>query len=148
MNRSEIIRNRLYIFASWVTIVMAFLFIALCFFWLFYPYNPATFNALPHKVSPKVVEGGQFITIHVDVCKNMQIAPEISRVFVDGVIYQIPSYITVDDEIGCRTRKVQIYIPKGLPTGEYHVSTSYRFKVNPIRTVEMQTKSEKFEVVE
>lgn len=86
--------------------------------------------------------------MYVDVCKNMDIAPQISRVFVDGVIYQIPTYTTVDDEVGCKVRKVQIYVPKGLPVGEYFVNTAYKFRVNPIRTIEMQTKSEKFEVVE
>ncbi len=129
-------------------ITLSFIILLICFVWLIYPYNPATFRTLPHKVTPEVVEGGKFVTIHVDVCKNMQVAPEISRVFVDGVVYQIPAYITVDDEVGCKVRKVQIYIPKGLPTGKYFVSTSYRFKVNPIRTVEMQTRSEQFEVVE
>lgn len=86
--------------------------------------------------------------MYVDVCKHMNVAPEISRVFVDGVIYQIPTYTTIDDDVGCKVRKVQIYVPKGLPVGEYFVNTAYKFQVNPIRTIEMQTRSEKFEVVE
>lgn len=130
------------------TILLSFILLSTIFYWLIAPYNPATFRTLPHKVEPKVVEGGTFLTIHVDVCKNMNVSPEVTRVFVDGVIYQIPTYTTVDDEVGCKVRKVQIYVPKGLPVGEYFVNTAYKFRVNPIRTIEMQTKSEKFEVIE
>lgn len=140
--------HRILILFSYLTIGMAFLITLVVFFWLLYPYEPATFNHLPHKVTPKVVEGGKFMTVEVDVCKHMPIAPTITRVFVDGVIYQIPVYTTVNDVVGCGIRKVQIYIPKGLPTGEYYINTSYSFQVNPIRKVELSTVSEKFEVVE
>lgn len=140
--------HRILILFSYLTIGMAFLITLVVFFWLLYPYKPATFNHLPHKVTPRVVEGGKFLTVEVDVCKHMPIAPTITRVFVDGVIYQIPEYTTVNDVVGCGIRKVQIYIPKGLPKGEYFISTTYRFRVNPVRTIEIQTRSDKFKVVE
>lgn len=130
------------------TILLSFILLLIIFYWLIAPYNPATFRRQPHVVEPKVVEGGTFLTINVDMCKHMDITPEISRVFVDGVIYQIPAYITVDDGLGCKIRKDRIYIPKGLPKGEYFISTTYRFRVNPVRTIEIQTRSDKFKVVE
>ncbi len=129
-------------------ITLSFLILLVCFVWLIYPYNPATFRKLPHIVEPKVIQGGNFIVINIDVCKNAHIPPEISRAFVDGVIYQIPTYTTVDDQTGCRVRKVQIYVPKGLPIGKYFISTNFKFQVNPIRTVEFQTRTEQFEVIE
>jgi len=78
----------------------------------------------------------------------MDVVPEISRVFVDGVIYQISTYVTTNDEQGCRVRRVQIYVPKGLPPSTYKISTTFRFRVNPIRVIEMYTDSEKFEVTQ
>lgn len=141
-------KNKIIILASWFTILSALVLVLICLFWLLYPYNPATFRRLPHKLSTNKIHGGNFITIYVDVCKNTKVAPEISRVFVDGVIYQIPTYVTVDDDLGCKVRNVQIYIPKGLPTGKYTISTTFKFYMNPLRTIIMQTKSEQFEVLE
>lgn len=141
-------KAKIYIVISWVTIISALLLVLLNLIWLLYPYNPATFRTLPHKFENNVVVGGSFLTMYIDVCKNINVSPEISRVFVGGVIYQIPTYITVDDALGCKIRKVQIYVPKGLPVGKYFVNTSYKFQVNPIRSIEMQTRSEHFEVIE
>lgn len=133
-------------YLSWITIASALSLVFIIIYWLIYPYNPATFNKLPHKVDKKIVQGGDFIILNIDVCKNMDVVPEISRVFVDGVIYQIPTYTTTNDEKGCRVRRVQIYVPKGLPPSTYKISSTFRFRVNPIRIIEMYTDSEKFEV--
>ena len=135
-------------YGSALVIVFAFLFLLTIVYWSVYPYSPATFNALPHRVDKKIVHGGDFIVLYIDVCKNMDVVPEISRVFVDGVIYQIPTYVTTNDEQGCRVRRVQIYVPKGLPPSTYKISTTFRFRVNPIRVIEMYTDSEKFEVTQ
>lgn len=133
-------------YLSWITIASALSLVFIIIYWLIYPYNPATFNKLPHKVDKKIVQGGDFIILNIDVCKNMDVVPEISRVFVDGVIYQIQTYTTTNDEKGCRVRRVQIYVPKGLPPSTYKISSTFRFRVNPIRIIEMYTDSEKFEV--
>jgi len=132
---------------AWMVLGMAFYLLLVCSYWLLYPYNPATFRVLPHKVAPSEVKRGGALIISVDVCKNMHIAPTIYRSYVDGIIYAVPTYITVDDNLGCRIRRVQIDVPNALPLGTYFINTVYKFKVNPLREIEMQTRTEKFEVI-
>jgi hypothetical protein len=70
--------------------------------------------------------------------------PVISKTFVDGIIYSVPEVVSIKNEIGCHTNIVQMYIPRGLPAGEFFVETNYRYKVNPIRTVDVVTQTERF----
>lgn len=132
---------------SYITIGVTALFLLLMGYWLLYPYNPTDFPSNVQKIDKTVVHAGEYLVITSEFCKNMTVVPTISRSFVDGIIYQIPSYTALDSELGCHIRKVQIYIPKGLPLGKYYIQSSYRWQVNPVRIIEKTTVTEFFYVV-
>jgi len=132
--------------ASWTGIVSAMVLLLLAGFWMFYPYKTTDYNNLPQKLDKRIVYGGQFLVIRVDFCKYTEVIPTISRSFVDGIVYTIPPYTGVDTKLGCHIRNAQIYIPKGLPPGKYHITTNYRWVMNPLRTIEKINSTVDFEV--
>lgn len=132
---------------SYITIGITALFLLVMGYWLLYPYNPTDFPSPVQKVDKLTVQSGEHLIITSEFCKNMTVVPTISRSFVDGIIYQIPSYTAIEPELGCHTRKVQVYIPKGLPLGRYYIHSSYKWQVNPIRAIEKTTTTEVFYVV-
>lgn len=140
--------TKIFNFIGMGTILLALGFLLLMGFWLIYPYRTSEYKNLPQKVDKRVVKGGEHITIFVDLCKYSDIMPIVSRSFVDGIIYNIPSYVGVNDQMGCHIFNVQVYIPKALPNGKYYIRTNYKWQVNPIRTIEKQVTTEMFEVID
>jgi len=138
--------NKLWNIISSLILISLFGTIFLVLFWTLYPYNPIVFKTEPHEVlTPEVVVGGH-IRYVLDYCKYMDLGSEVTITFVDGFIYNttpIPSNI----ESGCHSVVQSIYVPRALPTGVYSINTLYRYKVNPIRTIDVKTESGKFEVV-
>jgi hypothetical protein len=138
--------SKIQYFLSWSIIVIAILMIAVTSFWLSYPYKPITFLTEPHQVKTQVVKAGDHIAFDFDYCKTMDIGAEVTISFIDGFIYNttpVPSNI----QTGCHNETMQVYVPKAIPAGEYAVGLVYKYKVNPIRTIFVNTKTEKFVVV-
>lgn len=138
--------NKAFYILSCLTILSALSLISLFSFWYLYPYKPIEFMTEPHKILEQEVKPGGHVNFTLDYCKYEKIGAELTVSFVDGFIYNttpIPSNM----EIGCHSVDQSVYVPKALPYGTYSVKILYRYKVNPVRTIDIITTSEKFQVV-
>lgn len=132
---------------SYLVIIIALLFSVVVFYWLLFPYRVIEFNVLPHVIENKQVKSGEYLIYEVDYCKFTKIVPIISKYFVDGLLYSTPETLATVKGVGCGKNRVQVYVPKALPLGKYRMETIYRYKVNPLRTIDVKTTTEDFEVV-
>jgi len=134
-------------YLTWITIVSALLIMSVATFWLVYPYTVTDMYNQPFPVDKEIYKSGEYITYTVDYCKYHPISPTLSRSFVDGLIYNIPDSIGNIYTPGCGSTKVLIYIPIALPPGQYAVHTTFRWSVNPLKTIETTTRTQKFTVI-
>lgn len=125
------------------TFAIAFILIILVGIWEVYPYKPLVITRQPMPVTPHTVSAGQQIHLEVDYCKNINLPTEVSRVFIDGLIYAAPT-ITTNNPLGCHSATALVLIPEGLPPGNYTIKQTFVYKVNPVRTVEIVAVSEPF----
>jgi hypothetical protein len=133
---------------SYLTLLMALVVVLIVTYWMTYPYKPVEFKNLPHKIDTKQIKAGEYLTMNVDYCKYSTVVPVINTAFIDGIIYYVPQEGTINTvKPGCGENKVFIYIPKALPPGNYSVHRTWKYKVNPLRTITIYTQSETFEVV-
>ena len=92
------------------------------------------------------VKQGTDLEYLLDYCKYTDVIPSVSRKFVDGIIYAVPSS-GVGLKKGCGKMVLSIPVPKTLPIGVYHLETSLDYKVNLIRVINKEYSTEKFTVV-
>lgn len=132
---------------AWGTIAISFGFLFLVGFWLLYPYKPVMFKNIPFPVDKKEYKRGDTLIYHTDYCKYMNINPIVTRHFNDEISYMLSSNPALVKKVGCDNINVQIRIPETLLPDEYIIKINYSYKVNPIRTVDVQAETARFEVV-
>lgn len=138
--------NKIFFYISMTTIISAGVFLLIILFWLLYPYKTIEFNKPVAEVETKEVERGDYLIYILDYCKYTDVEAEISRSFVDGLVYLTPDGIA-DQEKGCGTARIQIYIPKSMPVGEYQIKQIRHYQLNPIREETAIYYTEKFKVL-
>lgn len=138
--------NRLMKFIAWLTIFSAIGLMIICIYWVVYPYKTVEFTKTPFPVKEKTTQRGGYVFYEVDFCKYTERLPQVSKTFVDGVLYTIPEAVGAKNPTGCHVNLVQTYIPKALVPGDYVIQINYKYKVNPLRTIEIYTETEKFKV--
>ncbi len=116
-------------------------------FWLTYPYKPIVFNNLPFKVENKVVKQGTPLIYVADYCKYSEKIPTVTRHFVNGIVYLVSLDSAVSKPKGCGIFKVQILVPDTLPPDNYKLKITYKYQINPIRTVDVVVETEPFTVI-
>ena len=139
-------QNKLLIGLSWLVITTALGLLLLAGYWLFYPYKTTEFKSSVLRVESQTVKAGEDLVYYVDYCKYTDVLPEISKTFVDGIIYVAPPSISSTKK-GCGTNKIQVAVPKNLPAGVYHLNLTYRYKMNPVREIDINIETEKFTVI-
>lgn len=139
--------NKALITISWITILSAIGLLLTVAFWLLYPYKPAEYKNLPQKVDKEVYKIGEQIKLSIDFCRYMSIVPTINRSFVDGIVYNLHGTVSPTSDLGCHLKVVSISVPQTIQPGKYHISTNFRYKVNPLREIEIITISEDFTVI-
>ena len=142
--------NKFLYYFSWSVIILLIGLVLLCGYWLLFPYNPLEINYPENRnvllVENREVKGGEHLTIHLDFCKNTNIVPIISAWFVDGLLYQSADVPAFPKKTGCQKVNLQIYVPKGLPEGEFAIQRTYSYKMNPLRTIHVTFKTETFTI--
>ena len=129
-------------------IVATSIFLVITFvFWSLYPYNPLKINVQPLPVINKEVKRGDSLVYNLDYCKSTDSSVLISRSFIDGVIFSIPD-VTAKNLKGCRSNLISLQVPESIPVGDYYLKVTYKYKVNPIRTMLLEAVSEKFTVID
>ena len=139
--------NKLFICLSWLTIFSAIIGIAVVTYWLIYPYQLLTFNDAVFPVVNKTVKSGGTLRYVSDYCKYTDASATVTRSFVNEIIFVTPTTIT-NRPTGCAVITVEIALPKELPIGTYHLSNTYTYEINPLRTVVIKEDTEEFKVVE
>ena len=126
----------------------AFIFIVITWgvlmYWWLVPYKTVEIiSAVPLQYE---VKQGTDLEYILDYCKYTDVMPSVTRKFVDGIIYAVPSS-GVGLKKGCGKMVLSIPVPKTLPIGVYHLETSLDYKVNLIRVINKEYSTEKFTVV-
>jgi hypothetical protein len=112
-------------------------------YWWINPYKILTFNAGTGTLVETTVKSGGYLQVRENFCKKGDFTAIVSRMFIDGITYQVPVYTSNRAE-GCSEQIEYVYIPKALPAGTYHIEADYSYKVNPIKTVHFKIKTENF----
>ena len=136
--------KKIFTLISYLTVALAFLIIALAIFWSVYPYKPLVLSNV--KLDRTEVNRGEHIRVSADYCKNTDKSADLFISFIDGVVYNTPPQI-INLEKGCHHTVLSVYIPKALPTGEFMLKGVFKYKLNPIREIEVNQLSGKFMIV-
>ena len=111
--------------------------------------TPIEFTNLPFAVEKQEYKRGEAITIEIKYCKKEILSSTMFAYFVDGIIFEMPSYETNGVlPVGCGTGRYQIVIPETLPAGEYQLRGSNVYNVNFLRQRTVEWYTQKFTVVE
>lgn len=138
--------HKIFYLISWASILSALLTILVAGVWMVYPYKTLTVDDSPEWVDKEIYKPGDTMTFHIDYCKYTDVKPLVTRQFVDGVIYTVPSYISASNDIGCGNRDIQVIIPTTLPDGEYKLTTTHRYQMNPLRVIDVMAETVKFKI--
>ena len=133
---------------SYFTLALVIATIIIFFRWAVNRYEPITFKRDEFQVLTPVVYQGEYLSFVIDYCKNTNVTTTVNTSYVDGIIYQTPDTPQPVFEEGCGVRNFLIYIPKALPAGKYYIQHNFHFQVNPIRSIDIQARTEMFEVLE
>lgn len=139
--------NKIVQIISLLTISSALIMIVVVVYWLIYPYKVADFNNLPFPImnENKTVSRGERLRYFIDYCKYTDTMPELTKFIIDGVVYEMPKTVGIAHK-GCNNAVSDVYIPRSIPSGTYHLKTVARYKVNPLRTIEIVNETEAFTV--
>lgn len=132
---------------SFGTIFVTFAVLGLVMFWLLMPYTPLVINQRPIEIITKSVEKGGFLLYKLDYCKYTEKEAVVRTDFKDGILFSLPD-ITDKSVPGCKVQVVGQMVPETLPKGDYILTLDFVYEVNPIRTITVETHSQKFRVVE
>jgi hypothetical protein len=137
---------RLAVFA-YGTLASAFALLALLLFWRFYPYVVVTYRQDTFRIveASKSAPQGGALSYEYDYVKYMAAPVTVSKQFVDGLIFQSDSPVTVRP-VGSGHVHCQIPIPQTLPPGTYKLRITAVYQVNPIRTITITHDTEFFTV--
>lgn len=130
-----------------VSIIIALVITTLCGIILYYSFWPfATItDKSPSAVVNKEVKAGGVVIVVKDYCKYTKVSATLVRTLIDGTAIQLPTATSTLPE-GCHVFNVSIPIPEYVPTGTYVLKTTSEYKVNPLRTISIDSLTEEFNV--
>ena len=107
---------------SILTLVTTTFMILVVGYWSLYPIVPAKISSI-HVVQDKV-EAGKPLTLEITYCKYVNITPNITTAFVDGVIFYLnDTQLTVPE--GCGINNVVINVPQEMASGTYSIRRTW-----------------------
>jgi len=138
---------KVYVYGSFV-ITIAFL--ATLGFWLLYPYKTIDIKEQPYKIQgSRVLHQGENLLYTAKFEKYTYKVPTQHKQFVDGLIFNVSeegSKPTIRDP-GLGVVLVSIHIPHTLPPGVYYIHIDTYYKMNPIREIHLESRTETFTVL-
>lgn len=130
-------------YASFITLGLSFIFLALIFIWAAFPYKTLEIKGI-HLVERSVKAGGM-LHYTVNYCKYIDAPAETSRAFINGIVFTTPTLIT-NNPTGCYQNVHRIEVPSELPSGTYKIRSVYTYQVNPIREMSITSVTESFKI--
>jgi hypothetical protein len=134
-------------FLMLIVIITAEVLLLYGIYFIFYPFKPVTFNRNKFEVITKEVKQGEPLIYRANICKNMDIATEVTRSFNNDIIYLLPPTVSTKPT-GCSITNVAVPVPEELPAGEYFLRTRFVYKINALRTITVTHDSEEFEIID
>ena len=125
---------------GYVLIAVILISQGLMIYWAFWPYEPLKIE----YIAVQDFKNGQYFTYKMKFEKKMDLTAEISKQFIDGYIFTLPT-VTANHPVGKGCTTHQVEIPK-LPPGKYYFQWSGRYRVNPIREVTVTARTPRFEI--
>lgn len=136
-------QHNIWNYFAFISIAIGFIAIGILTFWNVYPYKPMKVNSI--KLITEEVRTTETLIYELDYCKFNDSKVQISRKFVDGIIFSVPEIFTKNPK-GCRKTNIGIEIPHTLPAGEYKLDIFYTYQVNPIKSVTINATTDTFTV--
>lgn len=121
--------------------------VSLIFLYLmFWPVEIIKPNVQPYKIQTPIVHiGGQVIYV-IDACKYRETTAQVSRRFVNGVIFMLPP-VTNNVPKGCFITPTSVTIPSEITPGTWYLQLDIEYKVNFLRTKSYHFKTDTFQVI-
>ena len=114
--------------------------------WSFWDYKTIEFKG-DYKTAQLTYKQGDIGSYTVDYCKYTDVAPILTKKFVDGVVFTTSDTKAVIKQ-GCGTQLINFEIPPTLPPGRYRLVIDLEYNVNPIRSIKITHQSNWFTVLE
>lgn len=136
--------DRVLIRVSFVILILASLFLILVSYWLFWPYKIYTVHNV--EVINEPVKAGDYAQVRLHSTKHAPLPATVIRILHNEYAY---NYTPVDSDVdvGEADWVIKIKIPDTCPTGDHYViKTTYIYRPNPIRTVNISWQTKPFTV--
>lgn len=131
---------------TWSILVLSFILVLGVACNMLYPY-PTIVVKSPAPVTNKELRAGDTVEVVLEYEKYFDGSCVVTRQFVDGTIYTMPSY-TSNLPVGKHVRTdITTQIPNGLPPGRYHAEITLVYQFPPLRTINYRFVTEEFDVV-
>lgn len=118
-------------------------FVILITYWLVYPYK--TIEITGSRLLETDVKAGDAIHYELDYCKYTKKHALLTKSFVDGVVYRTVTKVS-NVPCGCGTAIIAVDVPDHLPPATYYIRADILYKMNPIREIEVQYETDRFNV--
>jgi len=137
--------NKLFFYISMITLILAFGLIILISYWTLYPYKIAEIKSV--NLVQKQYKLGHPLRYELDFCIYTKTPVTITKQLVNDIIFNFPSS-RVMIETGCRKEVItSLIIPKHLPEGIYYLKVHVIHQVNPLRSINIEWQTPKFEII-
>lgn len=128
------------------TLIAAMGMIAYVVFYLVYPFKGLVINKKPAIVHTKEVVAGEEMVYELDYCRYSDKHAEVTRQFIDGVIYTMPPITSIAKE-GCAVQDYAIVVPSTLNSGTYKLRLVVVVHINKLREVQTVFETEEFRII-
>jgi hypothetical protein len=114
-------------------------------YWLLYPYKPIVITSIEVMNPGKQVMAGDWLIYKIKYNKTMNVTGTLTRKLINSSKIDLSDVAaTAPVSKGCDI--VYVEIPKRAEAGKYYLWWNAEYKVNPIRHVTVQAKSDEFYV--
>lgn len=140
-------KEKLFHWISGVTIFSAMALILFFGWMMFYPFKVIEFDKDSFQTLKKSYQQGETFTYRVKYHKYYDIPATVIRSFEDGIVYQLPVTQTQNPTGNVDFTNMSIEVPKHLPPGTYTMKMSIIYKLNPVRDMIYNMRTNEFNVV-
>jgi hypothetical protein len=140
--------NKYWYYFSLTTLTMAFIVILYFSYLLLWPSNPLVQYPDHGAILKSEYCMGDSVGFKVHLKKNTDLSVEVHPAFVDGIIYQLPSFNGDYKHGELNFWNNSIVVPEALPEGKYYLTTTAVVHINYLRDVVYFNKSKQFSVID
>ncbi len=138
--------RKILFFFSMATLLASIAMIGYVVFYLVYPFKGLVINKKPAIVHTKEVVAGEELIYELDFCRYSDKHAEVTRQFIDGVVYTMPPITAIAKE-GCSVQDYALFVPSTLNSGTYRLRVLVVIHINKLREVQTIIETEPFKII-